>query len=89
MVERRDANNSSSLSQISKVKVIIENNIDHYCEYSPQSDWDTYLNWTPKEMTEEAAKDLEFIQNVISFYGLEKGEGLDNSFPKLAMALKK
>lgn len=40
-------------------------------------------------MTEETAKDIEFIENVISYYGLQGDSGIDFSFPKFALALKK
>lgn len=51
MGESKGASSSSNSLKILMRKVTSNINIDHYCEYQPQNDWETYLNYTPKEMT--------------------------------------
>jgi hypothetical protein len=63
------------------------NGVHTYIEYYPQNDWANYLS--ERENPKNDPKDREFINRVISKYGLVVNGKLDTSFQRLVLTLKK
>ncbi len=63
------------------------NGVHTYIEYYPQNDWVNYLK--ERENPKLDSKDRDFINRIISRYGLMVNGQLDTSFQKLVLVLKK